>query len=201
MPRLLIILCVLVLAPMMLWAEDQDSVYTDKQFGITMNVPAHWTTTTVEQLINKLKADPKVTPDVLTAIKGVGLIVDVSQRPLEGKMEINPNVTVAVKDITVDPKPTDEQSMIQFAGNILAQTVPDPLSLPSPTKVTIAGLLGLSSEFATSIPEKGLLKSRVYVLVDVLQNKYYILTATFSDDKVVADQVIGVANSFSLIKS
>ncbi len=194
------ILTVLFFVASISLSNAQEQVgYKDTTWGFHIDVPSGWVTTTTEQLINALGKDDKITLEMLASVKSSGLVVNISAFPLGKAADINPNVTVAAKKVTVDPKPVEENAWVQFAGDILAKIVPDPTTLTAPEKEHINGLVGLSSSFSMDMAEKGYVTSKIYVLIDQQAWNYYILTATFNKDKAVENQVLWVINSFTLL--
>lgn len=157
-------------------------VYSNKDWGFSINIPEDWYFTEANQIIEQSNKDKQ--SQKLELIKESGLIVSISKFPFNQKVDFNPNINISAKNIELSPKPNTTQ-IVDYAKQILLSLVQQKKGL-SVREVKFNGVIGAETayEYQMFHNNKNInIFALTVVLIDQRTNNYFIIVASCLKEK------------------
>lgn len=158
---------------------DEAKIYENRMWGFKINAPAGWVITESQDFLKFIK-EQNPSKDVSAVIENSGLVVMISQYPLNNKSPFNPNISISAKHLEIDPKPQNEMQMIDFAKNLLGKMFLGKQKFSEPQVVNINDLKGVRSDYPINNGNLHL-KGRLYILINQANGNYFIISTTTNE--------------------
>ena len=158
-------------------------VYSNKNYGFSINIPEDWYVTEVDQIIEQ--SNKKVEQSQkLELIKEAGLVVSISKFSFNQRVDFNPNINISTKKIEFSPKPNTAQ-ILNYAKQILLSLVQQKKELDV-REIKFNGVIGVEAtyEYQLSHNNKNInIFALTNVLIDQKTNNYFIIVASCLKEK------------------
>jgi len=162
--------------------ETQES-YINNEWGFRVSIPKGWYVTEASTILQSLESQQNISSEALTAIKNSGLVINISEYPFASKVGFNPNLNISAKNISIEPKPSSDKEILNFAKQILSSMFTG--REHGFQEVSINGFVGINSSYKYLTKDNVEIKNEIVILIDKDKNNYFIATFGYKDKEYI----------------